>query len=233
VSFTPSEIAALSREIDAASSLMRHGFAILTEYRFASRHAEPVFACLAGGTEKLLKLTFGLMTVDDLGAWPSKSTMKDAGHKIVELDATVRAELQQRRSRSTAPGLIAELLALSDGHPGVVTVLATLERYAVNGRFYNLDWLGGVAQGDASPQELWEELQMLVVEANPEMLEQLAGTQYDDARQDMNDLIAWSLGIWCELLVRSWRTGVCGALAMQWSPQLDLGHPPPQTRLGP
>lgn len=63
---------------------------MLADYRFASRDAEPVFACLAGGTEKLLKLTFGLVTVDGGGAWPSKATMQQAGHKIVELDATVR-----------------------------------------------------------------------------------------------------------------------------------------------
>jgi hypothetical protein len=72
MSFTPAQSAALSREIDAASSLLRHGFAILDEYRFASRDAEPVFACLAGGVEKLLKLTFGLTTVADGGDWPSK-----------------------------------------------------------------------------------------------------------------------------------------------------------------
>jgi hypothetical protein len=81
MSFTRAESAALSREIDAASSLLRHGFAILAEYRFASRDAEPVFACLAGGAEKLLKLTFGLATLDEGGGWPSKSTMQHAGHK--------------------------------------------------------------------------------------------------------------------------------------------------------
>jgi hypothetical protein len=116
---------------------------------------------------------------------------------------------------------------MTDRHPGVVQVLVTLERYAVNGRFYNLDMLGGRAQGDLSPQELWEELQMTILEANPEMLDQLAGREHELARQDMNGIIAWSLGMWCELLLRSWVTGVCGALAKQCSPQFELGHPTP------
>jgi hypothetical protein len=146
VDLGPERVAALSREIDAASALMRHGFAILDDYRFASRDAEPLFACLAGGTEKLLKLTFGLVTLDDGGSWPTKATMQNAGHKIVELDATVRGLLVKRQRRSTAPGLIARLLEMVDGHPGVVLTLATLERYAVNGRFYNLDLLGGRAR---------------------------------------------------------------------------------------
>jgi hypothetical protein len=228
VSFTPSPSAALSREIDAASSLLRHGFAILAEYQFASRDAEPVFACLAGGAEKLLKLSFGLSTVVDGGGWPPKATMQNAGHKIVELDGLVRALIVERRDRSTAPGLIAHLLEMTDGHPGILQTLATLERYAVDGRFYNLDLLGGGAQGKASPQELWSELELDIVEANPEMLEQLAGREREEARHTMNRIIAWSLGMWCELIRRSWMTGVFGETAVQWSSQLDLGHPPPR-----
>jgi hypothetical protein len=227
---TAPENVALSQEVDAASSLLRHGFEILDEYRFASRDAEPLFACLAGGTEKLLKLTFGLMTIDDGGGWPSKATMQNAGHKIVELDATVRVLLVERRERSSAPGLIVQLLEQTDRHPGVVQVLQSLERYAVDGRFYNLDLLGGREQRNPSPQELWDELEMDIVEANPEMLDELAGAEHASVRRDMNRIVAHSLGLWCELLLRSWMTGVCGALARQWSPQLELGHPAP--RLG-
>ncbi|MEA2496532.1 MAG: hypothetical protein QOJ29_4443 [Thermoleophilaceae bacterium] len=52
MSFSRAQDVALVREIDAASSLLRHGFAMLAEYRFALRDAEPVFDCLAGGAEK-------------------------------------------------------------------------------------------------------------------------------------------------------------------------------------
>jgi hypothetical protein len=228
MNFTREEWAALSREIDAASSLMRHGFAILGGYRFASRDDEPLFACRAGGTEKLLKLTFGLVTVDEGDPWPTKATMRDAGHKIVELDRTVRSLLIRRQQTSTAPGLIARLLEMTDGHPGVGLTLATLERYAVNGRFYNLDLLGGRAQGEASPAALWDELEMDVIEANPDMIEESAYGDHDQVRQDMNRIIARSFGLWCELVLRSWMTGVCGDRAQEWSGQLDLGHVRPR-----
>jgi hypothetical protein len=218
---------ALSREIDAAASLLRHGFAILAEYRFAARDAEPLFACLAGGVEKLLKLTVGVAALDDGDAWPSKATMKKrVGHKIVELDSTVRDMIAGRQERSSAPGLIAQLLTLTDRHAGVVRVLATLERYAVDGRFYNLDLLGGDAQGNPSPHDLWHELEDAVIEANPEMLDQLADRNDREVRTATNEIIAWSLGAWCELVRRSWVTGVFGELARHWSSQLELGHPP-------
>jgi len=64
VTFSAQEAEALSREIDASASLLRHGFAILADPRFAFRDSEPLFACLAGGAEKLLKLPFGLLTVE-------------------------------------------------------------------------------------------------------------------------------------------------------------------------
>jgi len=224
---SPEQTAALSQEIDAASSLMRHGLAILTEYRFAARDAEPVLACLAGGAEKLLKLTYGLMCIDDGCQWPSKAAMRNAGHRIVDLDDTVRGMIDERRGRGSAPGLITRLLDLSEGHPGINQVLATLERYAVAGRFYNLDLLAGSAQGDGSPHDLWNELEMDIVEANPEMLEMLAGEDASVARRDMNKIIVGSVSIWCELLLRSWMTGVCGRTARGWSAQLDLGHAPP------
>jgi hypothetical protein len=149
MSFSRAQDVALVREIEAASSLFRHGFAILAEYRFALRDAEPVFACLAAGVEKLLKLSFGLATIDDGNPWPTAATMKNVGHRIVALDATVRGLLVQRRARSTAPGLIAELLERTDGHLGIGQMLGTLERYADQGRFYTTSTCSAIAHKGA------------------------------------------------------------------------------------
>jgi hypothetical protein len=228
MSLSHGEWTALSREIDAASSLLRHGFRILADYTFAPRDAEPVFACLSGGVEKLLKLTVGLASLDTGDAWPSKATMRNAGHKIVALDAAVRDLIIAEQSRSSAPGLIAELLALTDTHSGLSRVLATLERYAIDGRFCHLDLLGGQAQGNPSPHELWSELEIDIVNTSPAMLDQLVRGQDQMVRKKTNKILARSLGVWCELLLRSWVTGVVGKLAQDWSSQLELGHPAPR-----
>jgi hypothetical protein len=227
---TAVESVALSNEIDATSSLFRHGFRILETYQAPSRDAEAVFVCLAGGAEKLLKLTVGLMAAERNQDWPDKATMKAAGHRIVELSDLVRAEIAERVDKSSAPGFINKLLEMTDRHPGINQILDTLERYAVNGRFYNLDLLGGVKHSDESPQQLWSELELLILEANPEMYDELASDGHARVRASMNDITAWVLGQWCELIYRAWVTGVCGELARQWSPQLDLGHPEPTVR---
>ncbi|HET6507372.1 MAG TPA: hypothetical protein VFG42_11345 [Baekduia sp.] len=227
---TTQQSVALCNEIDAASSLFRHGFSVLDRYRSQVMDVEAVFVCLAGGTEKLLKLTVGVIAVEDGEDWPNRATMKAKGHRIVELDSLVRAEIVARAERSSAPGLIAKLLGMTDRHAGINQILDTLERYAVDGRFYNLDLLGGVNDARESPQQLWAELETLILEANPEMYEGLV-SNYDHVRAELNDIIAWCLGQWCELLTRAWITGVCGELARQWSPQLSLEHPPPNVRL--
>ncbi len=63
-----------------------------------------------------------------------------------------------------------------------------------------------------------------MIEANPELLEQLVGKERDDAQRTINRVTALSLGAWCELIARSWITGVCGAEAQRGSSQLGLGH---------
>ena len=193
--------------------------------------AEAVFVCLAGGVEKLLKLTAGVIAVGDGDAWPDRATMKAKGHRIVELDDSVRSEIVARVDRSSAPGLMNKLLGMTGQHPGINQILDTLQRYAVDGRFYNLDLLGGINDARESPQQLWNELELLILEANPEIYDELASVGHDRARADMNEIIAWVLGQWCELISRAWITGVCGDLARQWSPQLNLGHPPPTVQM--
>lgn len=215
---------ALSDEIDATSTLFRHGFALLRGYEFASRDAEAVFVCLAGGVEKLLKLSIGLVALDDQRAWPAQATMRLAGHRISELDASVRESIARRTDRSTAPGSVADLLEVANANPGISQILQTMERYAVNGRFYNLDRLGGRDQPEDSPRTLWEELHEMVIEANPELLEQLAGDERPVARRTINTIVAHALGQWCELLQQAWSSGAFGGEAQLWSSQLDLGH---------
>lgn len=149
---------ALSDEVDATSSLVRHGLAILGQYRHATRDADAIFVCLAGGAEKLLKLTVGLYATESAGAWPSKSVMQGIyGHDIVALDGKVRRLVTDLQAQSTAPGYIRELLEQVDANQYLGSILATLARYAIRGRFYNLDTLAEAPQPEDSPAQPWEE----------------------------------------------------------------------------
>jgi hypothetical protein len=213
---------ALSDEVDAASSLLQHGFRILQDYKFATRDADPLFVCLASGSEKLLKLTLGLHGMADTGNWPGANMMQSFGHRITALDDQVRPLIRNRCAQSTAPGYIQQLLDQVGRDPYINQILATLERYAVHGRFYNLDYLGDKPQPEASPAELWEELHQTLLTLQPELLAKLASPEGEEGRREINKIIGESIRLWCELIARSWMTGVIGEQAKQWSFQLGV-----------
>jgi hypothetical protein len=216
------KVIALCDEVDAAGSLLRHGLSLLESYTFASRDADAVFVCLAGGAEKLLKLTTGLHALGSSGSWPSKPTMTGFGHDIIELYDHVRHLIVQHASTDgTAPGCIAELLNDVDNDPHIGKVLETLGTYAIKGRFYNLDHLAGASQPGDSPKQLWEALHQELLGFHPHLLAQLASAEQSQAaREELNNLIISSITGWRELITRAWRTGVFGSLAQQWAPQL-------------
>ncbi|MET8763086.1 hypothetical protein [Lentzea sp. NPDC004782] len=217
------KVRALSDEVDAAASLLRHGLQVLEFYKFVSRDADTVFVCLAGGIEKLLKLSAGLHTLDTAGSWPSKTMMKGFGHDIVELHKHVRGLIvHDAPTRSTAPGYIVELLDKVDNDPHIGKVLETLGTYAIAGRFYNLDHLADAPQLGDSPSQLWEQLHRGLTSLHPHLLARLAAhDQWESARAELNKHIIDSVTGWRELITRAWRTGVFGSLAKQWAPQLS------------
>jgi hypothetical protein len=219
------KLKALSGEVDAASSLFRHGFKILSEYRYAALDADPVFVCLSGGCEKLLKLTLGLHALDQGQQWPDKKTMQSAWrHQIMIMEKKVRGLICDGAPRSTSPGYIRQLLDELDADLYIDRVLGTLNKYAMQGRFYNLDHLADTPQLGPSPSELWEAMHHELLQRRPDLLKRLATPEPDwrATRQEMNQIIAESLKGWCELIARAWMTGVFGDQAKQWAPQLGL-----------
>ncbi|MEV6241046.1 hypothetical protein [Lentzea sp. NPDC051838] len=216
------KVIALSDEVDAAASLLRHGLTALKSYAFASRDADTVFVCLAGGTEKLLKLSTGLHALDTSGSWPSKAVMTGIGHDIVQLHNHVRGLIiQNAPTRSTVPGYIGELVDKVDNDPHIDRVLEVLGTYAIRGRFYNLDHLADTPQPGDSPRQLWEALHHGLLKLHPHLLMQLASVdQSQAARAELNQLIVNSIVGWRELIMRAWRTGVFGSLGKQWAPLL-------------
>jgi hypothetical protein len=218
------KLRALSDEVDAVSTLLRHGLDILSTYRYATRDADAVFVCLASGAEKLLKLTVGLYELNASGSWPSKATMQGKyGHDIVRLDREVQHLIKDHSHDSTVPGLIDQLIAEVSADPYLSPILETLGRYAIRGRFYNLDVLAEAPQPAESPAQLWEELHQKLLEQRPDLLSKIASADWESGRAEINALVVASVRQWAALIVRAWMTGVIGPQAKVWAPQFDLG----------
>jgi hypothetical protein len=213
-------LAVLSSEVDATSSLLRAGFFLLYNYRFTALDAEPLFALFSAGSEKLLKLTIGLNRQDAEGTWPSRRQMRAYSHDILEMNGVVLALIEDQFGRSNIEDYIQELHDEVRSDEVLAILLSTFSRYATQGRFYNLDHLADSTQAEPSPAKLWEDMHQLLLQANPALLSDDAGR-----RPALNRLIREALATWCELIQRSWMTGVFGAEARLWGPQLTISDP--------
>jgi hypothetical protein len=108
-----------------------------------------------------------------------------------------------------------------DNDPFLGQVLETLGRYAIQGRFYNLDFLADDPQQRPSPKQLWNDMHHGLLKLRPHLLEQLASAEQSDAaRTEINKVIVQSVTDWRELIARAWRTGVFGTQAKGWAPLL-------------
>lgn len=192
-------------EVDEAASLLRHGTKMLRELRLSRSDAPAMFALLAIGVEKMLKMTLGIVEIEEGGSWPTRRT-----HDLVSLDHEASEAIDRRCRLSTAPGHIADLLVRTRQDPTLSALLGTLTRFAKQGRFYNLDDLALDPQNEPSPAQLWEELLGDILDDHTALTARLGSPDELQARLELNGLVATSLDVWWELYVRAWMTGVLG-----------------------
>ena len=216
----------LSYEVDAAVSCLRNALETLDGYRFAATHAEPLFAVLATGAEKLLKLTYGLSAQDETGTWPSAEVMGMGrggfGHQLTRLDSECRERMRAGLSEAAAPGYLTALLGELDAAPYLADLLRALERYAREGRFHNLDQLSKRENISDAPLTLWQSLYSSVVRDDPDYAELLGGPpeSFEELRRRTNERLAATVWQWWETYHRAWVQGVCGAQAKRFGSAL-------------
>lgn len=217
----PTRIVALSNEIDEVVALLAHGRAVLANTGFSMIDEPVVFVCLAGGAEKLLKLSLGLAGLDIDDAWPD---MRRWNHRITAMDAECRRIIRERMHLSPAPGHPTQLLDKAERDDVLAAVLEVVTTYAMAGRFHNLDTLGASEPLSPSPRELWEKLVSRLGAADPAMLRGLADPKrYQSARLQLNDRIVRSIELWHKLYFRAWQHGILGWRGRMWSSQLLIG----------
>jgi hypothetical protein len=225
--FDSARILPLAQETESVTSLLAHGIDLVRQR--GAVEPSPMFACLAMGAEKLLKLSIGLLSWEVSGAWPSRSEMRDRlGHGIGEMHARTLNELGTRLADpSTAGndgGSISTLRQKVIDDPIVTFTLRALSDYAKQGRFYNLDLLAGVEQPAPSPGDRWNQLEKDIVDLTPAAVAMIGTDRWAIERQSLiNNKIAESLLRWWRMHQGAWHTGALGYQAQQLSPR--LGNP--------
>jgi hypothetical protein len=218
------QVVALARETDDAAGTFSHGLALLRRLHTSARDSAAMFALLSTGAEKLLKLTVGITHLEQTNEWPSREFMQTKmRHRIVLLDQHAGTALRDGISLSIVPGHMKSAMERVSADPLIGPMLRALDRYATQGRFFNLDTLANSPQREPSPSELWEEVLSEVFRSDPDALGIFAQVATDpEGRRRMNDAIADSLELWWQVYQRAWTTGILGSRGKVWASTLDL-----------
>lgn len=209
---------ALQNELEGIWSLLGQSERMLRDLRVVTRDCDPLFACLAIGVEKLLKVVHGLAFEDQEGHWPAKATMAHKlSHAIVELDALCRGHVRERLQSATSPSYIGGLLRSVDDDQVLHGLLAAADLYAKRGRFHNLDTLADGPPDCPSPQALYEKLELEIWKREG-LIGKLGKGQaaWDAALASGNQVLRSSLLQWWTLYSRAAMHGVLGARAKKW-----------------
>jgi len=211
----------LWRELADSSALLDRGDEMIETYKWSERDAPPIIAVLAMGSERLVKLSYGLATDDWHG-------VRARGHRLADLDDECRKIM-----RANAPtAYVHDLISGVDADGLLADLLRLLQVYADQGRFYNLDMLRGLAVASDSPEMLWRDLRASLSQT----YRHLYGVH--DVRTDHgvavieaahNAALRRSLYRWRELYYRAWINGACGPLAKRFSGEInpDRNRPRP------
>lgn len=203
-------------EFEAVKELLDAADERLSLLRYISRDSHVLTALLAPGVEKLLKLTYGYMRMHDNDAWPG-AEIHGYRHRIADMDAECRRLIEPRIEAAIHPKIVQRAAAVVDQDPFIRPLLGLLQAYGQGGRFSNLDTLAARATADATPRELWQELDYLVMETlgfdlDPDVF---------DARR--SERLRRSLRQWRFLYHQVWVQDVIGPRGRQYAFEMG-GH---------
>lgn len=216
------EFVALDAESRNAVSLAKSGLKLLGEMRYTTIGLPAVFSCLALGSEKLLKLTFGVSQRAQGHSWPSVREMKAYAHDVWELDTMGRSLVLQRAHLATQKPVVDRWIESVDTNPWIDQFLKILSNYGAYGRFHYLDRLAGAKHDHANePAEQWQGLIAEVLKGEDltddlDILMRMMRERVDEAFRD-----------WWTMYTRAWVHGVFGRGAVNHGYTLEINSRTP------
>jgi len=216
----------LIQESDSAKHLLAYGIRALRTAAFIETTRDPIMTMLSIGIEKMLKLGLGLLHVEDQGVWLSARVLKsDLRHDLIKMECLLREAIRNHRARATHVAFVDQALAEVDADPVWPSLVAALNRYGQEGRFYYLDALAENPQREESPQVFWDAAERVVLdndEAISDLFQRMLSdfSLSDEFARSLNGRMADSLQRFWDLVTMSAVQGVLGTRGKAWG--LDL-----------
>ena len=219
---TSQQLVRLAVETSAATNLIRDGTSTLRSMTSVMRGADSVWTLLSLGTEKMLKLSVGLVRLEDSGKWPGKEIRKFS-HGLVELEEVTRQAMRDRVQLSAQPGYSERALAALEADRVWPLLLVGLDRYGQGGRYHWLDWVSEEPDFE-SPEAYWRVMEQEVTAQQPDLLGLFISTAPDDldeARRRTNAVVNASIMLWWEAVHTFWSQGAFGEVARSLSSDIN------------
>lgn len=172
----------LINEMTSTRNLLAYGIKSLRDAPFIETTLDPILSLLSIGIEKHLKLIRGVIGIDETGAWPPFKAMK--GHDIVAMYDGVMTAIRARTLDKSQ--FVQGHVASVDADPVIPALIAVLDRYAREGRFYNLDRLAERTQKDDPPWAYWSRVESIT------LTDPAVNLKYSVAMADVSNQAAWN-----------------------------------------
>jgi hypothetical protein len=196
---------ALIEEMTSARNLLAYGGESLRSAPFIETTLDPILSLLSIGVEKLQKLLLGVVRLDESGSWPTFDQMRAYRHNLVSMHEATMIAIRGRTSSSSE--FVRNQVAGVDADPILPLLIATLDRYAREGRFYNLDRLAERTQRDEKPYAYWSRVERSAINEEP-LASQFAAAMADTGNQrrwdefhaSLQGRVADSLDRWWDMI---------------------------------
>jgi hypothetical protein len=216
----------LIQESDSAKHLLAYGVRAVRTAAFIETTRDPIMTMLSIGVEKLLKLALGLLHVEARGVWLPATVLKNEyRHDLVKMDTLLRRAIDANIDRATHRSFVDNALSAVDADPVWPSLVAALDRYGREGRFYYLDALADNPQREESPQVFWEATERAALDTEPELRDLFTRMLSDFSLSDefycrLNERVADSLQRWWDLVAMAGVQGVIGARGKAWGHEI-------------
>ena len=212
----------LEQESDSAKHLLAYGVRTLRTAAFIETTRDPIMTMLSIGAEKLLKVALGLLHVEDHRQWlPLQVLKNEYRHDLVKMEELLRETIRVRADRATHRFYVDQALITIDGDAVWRPLVAALNRYGQEGRFYYLDALADNPQREESPQSFWDAAERAALESDADLNMLFTRMMSDHSLSDefyqrLNARVADSLERWWDLVAMAAVQGVLGERGKAW-----------------
>jgi hypothetical protein len=196
-------------EVSTATQLMATGLNQIVDPDWISAEPASAFTCLASGVERVMKLTYGLDTLNSGALFPNSKDLQRLGHDLMTLDGIVFPRLLAS-ANSSNNDYVLRLLRDVNADPYWPAILATLNAWAAaSGRYRDLDVLAGKTAGDP-PHALWDEVELRCTQ-DLGLLRALFEPEHGGALVRIRTRLAESVLKWWFAVYRAWMHGLIGS----------------------